>query len=169
MVGIVNLYVKTRIMECNLWIVLSFLVATCFADFPLPESTYVQSRADGGDYRLPTHVAPVHYELTLEPLFDSFTFNGVASIQVEVTEEANNITLHANQLTITNVTVRNSSSEFQVAAVSNDTDKQFLIIQFSSNIAVGDYYLDITYVGELNSNNRGFYRGNYQNEIGETR
>lgn len=159
----------TSIMQRNLWVVLSCLLATCSAEFPLPESSYVQSRADGSDYRLPTHVVPVHYELTLEPLFDSFTFNGVASIEVEVTEEANNITLHANQLTITTVTVRNSSSEIEVASVSNDTSTQFLIVELASNASTGVYYLDITYVGELNSNNRGFYRGNYQNESGDTR
>lgn len=156
-------------MESNLWVVLSFLLAACSADFPLPESTYVQTRADGGDYRLPTHAAPVHYELTLEPLFDSFTFNGIASIEVEVSEAANNITLHANELTITNVTARNSTNEIEVSGVSNDTTLQFLIVQFASNITAGVYYLEITYVGELNSNNRGFYRGNYEDESGEER
>lgn len=158
-------------MQSDLWILVSILLAaSCSADFPLPESSYVGSRADGSEYRLPTHAAPVHYELTLEPLFDSFTFEGVATIELEVTEEANNITLHANQLTITNVTLQNASlSEIQVSGFSNETERQFLIVELATNITAGTYYLNIVYTGELNSNNRGFYRGSYENENGTTR
>lgn len=140
------------------------------ADFPLPSALNIIPRADGGDYRLPTHAAPVYYEITVEPFFSNFTFDGVSYIEIEVTEEADNITLHANELTISEeATLYNSSGDsIEVVAIYNDTTLQFVIFQFERNISAGTYFLNIPYSGILNSNNRGFYRGNYQNESGET-
>lgn len=139
--------------------------------FPLDKSLNPQPKVSSADYRLPTHARPVHYELTLEPNFTDFTFSGLAVIEVEITKEANNITLHVYNLTVAveDVDFSNDTSEFVVESVENVEDYQFLVIRFGSEVPLGFYTLTISYQGYLNSNNRGFYRGNYETSNGETR
>lgn len=135
--------------------------------FPLEKALNLQPKAASANYRLPTHINPLHYDLTLEPDFSDFTFTGEATIEVEITEETDNITLHAYNLTVgvDGVTFGNVG----VANVSYDDFYQFLVITFEESVPEGSYVLKISYDGYLNSNNRGFYRGNYQDQNGETR
>lgn len=150
------------------------LVAVCtsqiWAKFPVPRSTIAQSRATSEDYRLPTHVTPVHYNVALEPFFDNFTFNGYVQIEVEVTEEASNITLHANTLTINESDVslvQFPSTNVPITNVTFESEKHFLIIY--ANVSSGAYYINIVFTGILNDNNNGFYRASYTDKDGNTR
>lgn len=156
-----------------MWFIFSILTVTTasvFAEFPLPESTIAQLRSTSEDYRLPTHVSPVHYNVALEPHFDNFTFDGYVQIEVEVTEEANNITLHANTLTINESDVSLvafPSTAMSIANITFESDKHFFII--FANVTVGTYYINIVYTGILNADNNGFYRASYTDEDGNTR
>lgn len=148
-----------------------FLTLVSASSFPLERSLNPQPRASSAEYRLPGHAYPVHYELTLEPNFNDFSFAGQTSIELVITAEANNITLHAYNLTVSAeaVTFGNSSTEVAVDSVDYDETYQFLIITFNRSVEVGSYVLNISYEGYLNSNNRGFYKGNYEDSEGETR
>lgn len=136
------------------------------SDFPLDVELNILTR-DDVDYRLPSHVNPVHYDVTLEPNFNTFNFTGQEVIEVEVSESASNITFHAYTITIESIDV---TAEDGTALDSNftlDESRHFVIVLFESNIPVGKYYLNINFTGILNTNNRGFYRGKYDNENGE--
>lgn len=47
---------------------------------------------------LPTNVIPRHYNLTLEPDLEKFTFEGTVVIDLEVAEESKSVTLHTLDL-----------------------------------------------------------------------
>lgn len=144
-----------------------FITLVSATSFPLEKSLNPQPRASSDNYRLPSHVYPIHYELTLEPNFTNFTFTGEVSIELEIAEETSNITLHVYNLTVNFEDV--SFGDIEIESVNYNEDYQFLIINFVNNVSEGSYILKINYEGYLNSNNRGFYRGNYQDSDGETR
>lgn len=49
---------------------------------------------------LPTNVVPKHYDLTLEPDFVKFTFDGTVIIDLDVTEDSKSISLHTLEIDI---------------------------------------------------------------------
>lgn len=151
----------------NLLPFLAFITLTAATSFPLERSINAQPRATSDNYRLPTNVYPVHYDLTLEPNFSNFSFAGEASIELQVTDETNNITLHAYNLTVSVEGV--NFGDIEIESVDYVEEYQFLIINLGQNVTQGSYMLNIIYEGYLNSNNRGFYRGNYQDSDGDTR
>lgn len=159
--------ISVTLLKMNLLPFLAFITSTAATSFPLERSLNPQPRATSDNYRLPTHVYPVHYDLTLEPNFSNFSFAGEASIELQVTEETNNITLHAYNLTVSVEGV--SFGDVEIENVDYVEDYQFLIISLGRNVSQGSYVLNIIYEGYLNSNNRGFYRGNYQDSDGGTR
>lgn len=140
------------------------------ASFPVPRSSIAHTRADGIDYRLPTHVKPIHYDITIQPDLENFTFSGLVIIQVEVLEDASNITLHANELNVTYLALMTASSQLiEPASVTNDEDRQFLIINFEETLAAGTYYINTFYEGVVNNGTTGFYRASYVDVNGTTR
>lgn len=150
---------------------LTFITVISASSFPLQRSLNPQPRASSADYRLPGHTYPVHYGLTLQPNLSNFSFVGEASIELEITEETSSITLHAYNLTVdvAKVSFSNESVGVAVTRIDYDEDYQFLIFQFGTNVSIGSYVLYIPYEGYLNSNNRGFYRGNYEDSEGNIR
>lgn len=153
-----------------MFVVITATAASAFAEFPLPQSTIAQPRATSEDYRLPTHVTPVHYYVALEPFFENFTFDGYVQIEVEVTEAASNITLHANTLTINDsdvALVAFPTTDVPITDITYDSDKHFLTI--FANVSAGTYYINIVYTGILNADNSGFYRASYTDEDGNER
>ena len=57
--------------------------------------------------RLPTHLEPISYRLSLIPFLvpDNFTIAGYVDIEISVTESADNITLHIFDMVIHEDTV----------------------------------------------------------------
>ena len=47
---------------------------------------------------LPTNVIPRHYDITLEPDFDKFTFRGKVLIDSDVMEDSQSISLHTLEI-----------------------------------------------------------------------
>ncbi|XP_075230574.1 aminopeptidase N-like [Lycorma delicatula] len=116
--------------------------------------------------RLPRSVIPDSYNIELLPFIweKNFTFNGQISIIVNVTEVTNNITLHVCDLEIlnTNVTLHPDGQNIDVSKVSNDSERQFLIIHFDDYLQPGQQYsVGIRYIGILNDMLQGFYRSFY--------
>lgn len=52
------------------------------------------------NFRLPSKINPIHYDLTLEPHFEKAAYSGNVIIQLEVLEEAGEVTLHSENLII---------------------------------------------------------------------
>ncbi|KAL5359082.1 peptidase family M1-domain-containing protein [Aspergillus floccosus] len=120
---------------------------------------------------LPTNVKPVHYDLTLEPNFESFTYNGTVVIDLQVAEDSTSIALNSNEIDIHSAIV---SAQGSVVAsnpeISVDKDTQVATVKFSETIPAGSSaQLKLTFTGILNDNMAGFYRSSYKLPNGETK
>lgn len=115
---------------------------------------------------LPTNVKPLRYDLTLEPLFDSFTFNGELTIDLQVKESSDSVTVNLLEIEIQHADVDGE----KVKKVSFDEDKQTVTFDLAKPLQAGaTAALNIKFTGILNDKMAGFYRSSYTDEKGETR
>ncbi|KAI5698987.1 hypothetical protein M8J75_014843 [Diaphorina citri] len=127
--------------------------------------------------RLPTDVKPLAYRIKILPFLieNNFTFLGEVWIHVEVSQTTNNITLHMNDLTILERSIKqvdNRSANWEsdegtsltIGQVRNDTINQFMVFELEDEQfwATKRYVLYIKYVGKLNDQMRGLYRSSYE-------
>ncbi|KAJ5721327.1 uncharacterized protein N7483_009261 [Penicillium malachiteum] len=128
-------------------------------------STNVQGREV-----LPTNVKPVHYDLTLEPNFEKFTYDGTVLIDLNVNEDTDFISLNSNEITIHSAAVLSKGTVVESnPQISMKKDDQTATIKFNQALAAGsDAQLKLTFTGILNDNMAGFYRSSYK-ENGETK
>ncbi|XP_059490233.1 aminopeptidase N isoform X2 [Neocloeon triangulifer] len=128
------------------------------------------------DVRLPRSVVPDRYHVRLVPHLwgtgSNFTFSGSVNIKVNVTEDTNNITLHANELIIKQEATRifaatpgsdTLGGSVTVTSQSRDVPRQFYILHTSETLKKGKTYeVQMTFTGKLNDLLQGFYRSSYQ-------
>ncbi len=124
---------------------------------------------------LPENVRPVHYDLTLTPNFDDFTFAGVVDITVRMEPGTTEIVLNCDEIDINTATIGwadvDGSHELAATGISYNKDAEQATISIGdapANGLVGNTHLRMTYTGELNDKLRGFYRSQYTNPEGET-
>ncbi|OWB68833.1 hypothetical protein B5S30_g4223 [[Candida] boidinii] len=121
---------------------------------------------------LPTNVKPTHYNVTLEPLFDSFTFNGEVKIELKVNETSDSIALHTVDIKILETLLSTSSATGSVKPLDSSyiDDDQSTVFKFPEGTLVKDETVTLTikFIGELNDMMAGFYRSTYE-ENGETK
>ncbi|KAI9037006.1 M1 family metallopeptidase [Aspergillus affinis] len=120
---------------------------------------------------LPTNVKPVHYDLTLEPNFEAFTYDGSVVIDLQVAEDTTFVSLNTNEIDIHAATV---SAQGAVVSsnpeISTDKDKQVATIKFADTIPAGSSaQLKLDFTGILNDNMAGFYRSSYKSKDGQTK
>ncbi|KAF2474722.1 uncharacterized protein BDR25DRAFT_311156 [Lindgomyces ingoldianus] len=119
---------------------------------------------------LPANVKPVHYDLTLEPNLEKFTFEGKVIIDLDVIEDTTSISLNSTELKIHSTKI---SCGDEVIADSptlvHDEDNQITKITFDKTIPGGSKAKLIhTFSGILNDNMAGFYRSSFKAEDGST-
>ncbi|PGH30025.1 aminopeptidase 2 [[Emmonsia] crescens] len=118
---------------------------------------------------LPTNVKPLHYDLTLEPDFEKFTYKGTVVIDLDTVEDTNSISLNSTDIDIHTSAV--SANGVEVASnpsVSMNKEKQTATISFDKIIPAGEKaQLKLTFTGTLNDNMAGFYRCSYKGANGE--
>jgi aminopeptidase N len=106
--------------------------------------------------RLPGGVLPVHYQITLEPIFADNTFHGEETIDVQVLAPTASITLNAAEINFGEVTVT-SGGKTQPAKVAADPQKEMATLTVAEALAAGPASLHIRFTGALNDKLRGFY------------
>jgi len=106
--------------------------------------------------RLPQTVRPEHYTLTLTPDLKAATFTGVETIDVNLAEPTDQITLNAAEIAFESVTATADGKQ-QRADVALDNEKQQATFTFAEKLPAGKASLAITYTGILNNELRGFY------------
>ena len=124
---------------------------------------------------LPDNVRPVHYDLTLTPNFEDFTFAGEVDITVRMEPGTTEILLNCSEIEIHSASLgwTDGAGEHtqEASAVSYNADAETATISIgaaSTEGVVGDHHLRMKYTGELNDKLRGFYRSQYTNPEGET-
>ncbi|KAL4946615.1 hypothetical protein BDV06DRAFT_218082 [Aspergillus oleicola] len=120
---------------------------------------------------LPTNVKPTHYDLTLEPNFETFKYDGTVVIDLQVVEDTTSISLNSTEIDIHTATVSAGGSVVASSPeISLNNDKQEATIKFADTIPAGSSaQLKLTFTGTLNDNMAGFYRSSYKAADGQTK
>ena len=116
---------------------------------------------------LPENVRPVHYQITLQPDMDNFTFDGLEVIDIEVKEATSEIVLNAADLKVPSAFLMKDGRSARPTTITLDDDSQTVTLAFAEPIEPGQAQLDLRFTGELNDRLHGFYRSQYVNPEGE--
>ena len=101
-------------------------------------------------------VLPTHYAVMLEPDIGQRLFKGRVAITVEIAKETQNIILNGKQLAIDRALISHEDESHtgrDIIPLSAKPDENSQTIKFTAEkpIAPGQYYLEITYSGTINS------------------
>jgi len=131
-----------------------------------------KARANG--VLLPPHFKPKHYSLQIEACFDTLTFKGEETIQLQVfTTDAEDdqhykrITLHSVDLDIdaSSVAVKTNAANAPVTCthITYDAKLQTATLHLSESIkAYANVNLFLKFSGKVNTQLCGFYKSNYK-------
>ncbi|KAL9605149.1 MAG: hypothetical protein Q9219_000083 [cf. Caloplaca sp. 3 TL-2023] len=113
---------------------------------------------------LPTNVKPLHYDLTLEPDFEKFSYEGKVTIDLEVKEDTNFVSLNSLEIDIHSTHLSANGTEITSSPkVTYNEDAQVTTITFDKSIPAGSQaQLTQTFTGQLNDKMAGFYRSSYK-------
>lgn len=123
------------------------------------------------DVRLPRSIKPISYDVVIVPHMsgENFTFDGDVIIKIKVDENCKNITLHSTMLKIyRNLTTieKITENENQSVKIKNQffvEPKQFLVIETEEELEKEqNYFLKISYHGQIRDNLQGFYKSSYK-------
>ncbi|XP_068989802.1 glutamyl aminopeptidase-like [Neodiprion pinetum] len=122
------------------------------------------------DYRLPTDVIPLRYDLCIYPDISSGVFNGTVSIELNVTATRSTIIVNEYGLDISSLSLINTSSgsSLTITSATEYTDSQEYIIIPSNEIEAGKYTLSIGFSGNFSQDLVGLYQSTYVGEDGKT-
>lgn len=124
-------------------------------------------------YRLPKDVKPTRYYLTMEPhleddldgYWEKTSFNGTITIELEILNNTNSITLHARHLTINkdNIDIVNDDAEkISVLSTTEDRKDQTVTINTASELLQGvNYSLTINNFSGFLESGEGFFLAKY--------
>ncbi|KAL7629251.1 Aminopeptidase 2 mitochondrial [Parahypoxylon ruwenzoriense] len=116
---------------------------------------------------LPTNVIPRHYDVTLEPNFEKFTFEGQVLIDFDVQEDSESISLHTVEINIHSAHIKSGKNVVtSSSAITYDESKQISRIKLKDAIPKGKAQLEIKFSGRLNDAMAGFYRSTYKKPDG---
>ena len=112
-------------------------------------------------------VFPKNYDITFEPDFNRFTFDGTEKILVEIVKPTSLFVLNAADVQVNNCHVK-WHEKILIAATRIDKKKEELTIKLSEKIS-GKAEIIINFVGTLNDKLVGFYRSQYKDKRGRSR
>lgn len=116
---------------------------------------------------LPRNVTPLHYDLQMEPNFETFKFEGITTIDLKV-----------NDTSIDTISVNSVDIEFHSASINGvdassiktDKESQVTALNFPQGTVKNEardtdhIKLTIKFTGILNDNMAGFYRAKYEDK-----
>ncbi len=135
-----------------------------------------------GSVRLPRHILPEKYSITLKPDIESFTFVGEESIQIVVERPDTQIVLHSLELDIVTAEVTvpgkartisvkqgrrtvkktvTSASQIWTSKISYNQKAETATLQFPKALPKGKCVLKMVFRGVLNDKLRGYYRSSF--------
>ncbi|KAL1423836.1 hypothetical protein MTO96_003750 [Rhipicephalus appendiculatus] len=137
---------------------------------PPLQTTTVEPPKPKLDFRLPAHVVPLVYDLTLEPHLSRDTFDGEVWITVNATRPVNRFVVHVFRLTVdeTEVLFEDGSPLSTGPPFEDDLNEFFVVPVADKPGPVGLYRLHFKFRGSLVGGIVGFYKSSYKIE-NETR
>uniref|UniRef100_A0A803VU04 Aminopeptidase n=1 Tax=Ficedula albicollis TaxID=59894 RepID=A0A803VU04_FICAL len=122
---------------------------------------------DWRDFRLPSYVKPVHYDLEIKPEMEKDTYSGTVSISIALEKPSSSLWLHLRETKVTEMPTLQKSSGEQIAL--NDCfeykPQEYIVMKAASELSVTNesnpYVLTLKFQGWLNGSLVGFYRTTY--------
>ena len=116
---------------------------------------------------LPTNVKPTRYRLTLEPNLGDFTFTGEETLDIEVLEATDEITLNSAEIAIQSCAVSaGGQAPTSPRDIVFDQANETVTLKLEHELPAGPARLEFKFTGELNDRLRGFYRSHYRDVDG---
>ena len=106
--------------------------------------------------RLPQTVIPSHYAITITPDLTDDTFKGEETIDVDVRERVESITMHALLLRIGDAKVTQNGKTIATTSTPN-RDDETITLKLAEPLAAGPASIRIVFDGRLNKQLRGLY------------
>ncbi|KAI9845477.1 MAG: Aminopeptidase 2 mitochondrial [Sclerophora amabilis] len=115
---------------------------------------------------LPTNVTPLHYDLTLEPDFDKFSYEGTVTVDLQVNDDTTSIALNTLEIDIHSTKLVSGSEVITTSPkVTYNESNQTTTLSFDKTIPAGSKaQLTQTFRGTLNDKMAGFYRASWTDE-----
>ena len=123
--------------------------------------------AEQKPYRLPTTVTPERYAIRLAPDLTTWTFAGEQTVTIQIHQPVGTIMLHAAELAIDSVAIKDANGKVLVGNVVLDNDNERACFSFPADLAPGRSELAIKFSGVLNDKLHGFYRSTYKGADGQ--
>ncbi len=120
------------------------------------------STKGGNQVRLSSNVKPERYRLFIKPDLKGFVFEGEETIYLTLEKSTDEITLHAKELEISEVSFKTSNLKFQISKQIQNPQNQTVTFKFKNKIPAGKGELALKFTGILNNKMRGFYRSQYK-------
>ncbi|KAJ8442827.1 LOW QUALITY PROTEIN: hypothetical protein Cgig2_016293 [Carnegiea gigantea] len=119
-----------------------------------------------GQPRLPKFALPKRYDIKLKPDLVSCKFSGVVSIDLDVVSPTKFLVLNAADLDIDShslsLTPTSTSQALRPAGVEVIAEDEILVAEFAAELPIGSGVLNVSFVGTLNDQMKGFYRSVYE-------
>lgn len=110
--------------------------------------------------RLPSHISPISYKLTIKPDLESFTFSGNEIIKINTEKEINKIILHSKDIDIETASIGSKSKKQFSSKIIYDEKNETVTLCFKNKIK-GKSEINLVFKGIINESLRGFYRSKY--------
>lgn len=123
------------------------------------------SAAAGVHTDLPRVAHPSHYTIAITPDAKALTFTGASSVDLEVTEAAPALTLHALDLKIATATLTPEGGTAMPVTVTMDEKSQTATFTAAAPLKPGKYRLDTTYSGIINTQANGLFALDYPDKV----
>jgi aminopeptidase N len=120
--------------------------------------------------QLPTNVRPIHYTIKAVPDAATLSFGATATIDIEVLEPTDSITLNAVDLSFGAVTLADAAgTTIQAARTDIDAGKQIATFRFAETVRPGRYRVTAAYSGKINTQAAGLFALDYESPEGRKR
>ncbi|KIP07998.1 hypothetical protein PHLGIDRAFT_105051 [Phlebiopsis gigantea 11061_1 CR5-6] len=120
-------------------------------------------------YRLPTNVKPVHYDVTVRTDLKALKFDGYVTAHLDVVEETNSIQFHTAKLNLGRVQLTSTALKEELvqpaSALTYDDKDERATLPLPTTLPAGSKIaLKIDFDGELTNGMMGYYRSEWEHD-----
>lgn len=138
--------------------------------YSMVPTTSVQTTLDPAEpwknLRLPSHIVPIHYDITLYPNFyeDNGWFYGNETVELDIKQSTRYILIHANFLNITRTGLTKLNGDnIPIKRTFWYEENQFWVTEMTAPVPVSRVFLHLQFDGSLTREIYGFYKSTYTN------
>ena len=117
---------------------------------------------------LSNKIFPSKYNISIQPDIEKMSFQGTVSVNINILEPTEEITLHSVDLSLISVEVHISTNEVLAPTViMPNKAKETVTLKFENSLPKCNAILKIKFSGNIGSNLRGLYLSKYKSSSQE--